>query len=510
MKKVKQSILCLLLALATILSFAACGKKGSSTIGDGDLALDEDFKCTITVDGGGQWASFNSTASMEESESNPYPYNTLEKLIEEYETLHPNIDVQLANSSYNGSRDAILPMLSTKSAPDILYMVPTCLAEDCNKNYYAPLDDYLALPNRYSKAGEAGSEAWLDIFGGELLKAVNGHYYATTMDRGAMGIIYNKTFFTENNIPIPATYTEFLDTIEKIHAADASVTPYNANGGNTWLDITLEGQMFLGILDQIDVINPDGVADAEEVMRAFDKGIFSPDDARYQALMDVMSAKTKYSKNPQNVVLKNEFITGDIIMGEADGNTIAFLTENCDFEVGTFPFPLLDTEASSYAVEGKGIRRGSCGLTSCWFVTNHAFSSSDPDENRKKVNACADFLMFLTAKENNDRMVNDKKVSVPLSGAGYGKNDCLKSLMEVYQEDLKNPNMYKWSTFNPSGSLDKSYYDVFYNAYHNYVYGNTSASDKGNKQTFAAALKSGLDKTLRKMVTLNKWDKESW
>ena len=510
MKKIK-TILCSVLALATIATVSACNKGGGGTIGEGDLALDEDYEVTITVDGGGQWANFNTTSSMEESDSNPYPYNTLETLLNEYMDLHPNVHVELAKSSYNGSRDAILPMLSTQSAPDILFQVPTCLAEDCNKNYYAPLDEYLQLPNRYSKEGEKGYEKWIDIFGGELSPAVNGHYYAVTMDRGAMGIIYNKTFFEEHDIAIPTTYTEFIETIEAIHAADASVTPYNANGGNTWLDITLEGQMFIGLMDQIDVINPDGKADAQEILRAYDKGIFSPNDERYQAFMDLIYQKTKYAKNPQNVVLKNEFLEGSIIMGEADGNTIAYLMSNADdFEVGVFPFPILDTEASSYAVEGKGIRRGSCGLTSCWFITNHAFSSSDSEANLKKVNACVDLLMFLTAAENNDRMINDKQVSVPLSGNGYGKNNCLQSLMEVYAEDCENENMYTWSTFNPSGSLDKSYYDTFYTSYHNYMYGNSSESAKGDKSTFATALVNGLDKTLRKMITLNKWDTETW
>ena len=73
------------LVLAMTFGFAGCGNKNpNGDIASGDLALDENFKCTITVDGGGQWANFNTTTSMVESESNPYPYNTLETLAKEY------------------------------------------------------------------------------------------------------------------------------------------------------------------------------------------------------------------------------------------------------------------------------------------------------------------------------------------------------------------------------------------------------------------------------------------
>ena len=45
----------------------ACGKQAN-----GD-------KIVITLDGGGDTANFNSTPSMTVSETNPFPYNTLEK-----------------------------------------------------------------------------------------------------------------------------------------------------------------------------------------------------------------------------------------------------------------------------------------------------------------------------------------------------------------------------------------------------------------------------------------------
>ena len=86
MKKFVNGVFAIAMTLAVTTSISACLPGGTSAapIVGGELGLDENFKCTITVDGGGQWANFNTTDDMVESETNPYPYNTLEKLAEEY------------------------------------------------------------------------------------------------------------------------------------------------------------------------------------------------------------------------------------------------------------------------------------------------------------------------------------------------------------------------------------------------------------------------------------------
>ena len=174
MKKFVSSIFAIAMALAVTTSATSCmpGGQTAGPIAGGDLGLDENFKCTITVDGGGQWANFNTTDDMVESETNPYPYNTLEKLAEEYTKLHPNITIKLNRQSYNADLSTIRSLLTTQSAPDIVYNSTTTLAEDCNKNYYAVLDDYLQASNPYSKEGEKGKEKWFDIFGNDLKNTV--------------------------------------------------------------------------------------------------------------------------------------------------------------------------------------------------------------------------------------------------------------------------------------------------------------------------------------------------
>ncbi len=510
MKKLGTAVLSMLMVCGIGMSLFACAPSGKGGgIADGSLEPDPDFACTITVDGGGQWANYNTTASMEEGVTNPYPYNTLETLADEYMKLYPNVKIEILKTSYNGSRDSILPMLSTASAPDILFQVPTALAEDCNKGYYAQLDDYLDIANRYSEEGEKGSEKWIDIYNGELQPAVDGHYYYVAMERSVVGIVYNKTYFEEHGLTVPQTYAEFVATIESIHQQSPEVYPYSPNGGNMWLDITLESTLFQSIMDEIDV-DGNGTANAEEIIRAYDKGIFDPEGEIYDVYLDLTAQKVKYSGNPNTYSCTETFLSQQTIMVEAGGSDIDFLISNADFEAGVFCFPLIDSESTNLVEDGTGVRRGSSGLSTSWFITNHAYSSSDEETNRKKVNACVDFLMFLTAAENNDRMINDKGVAVPLSGNGAGKHGYFEPLMEQYETDSANENMFKWGCFNPSGTLTKAYYDAFYVAYHNYLYGNTSANAKGDKEQFINAVMNGLDSAQNKLTTLNKWDTSKW
>ena len=133
-KNRKRKLLALVLAVLLTGGMMACGPTSGNKpeIADGDLRPDKDFSCTIVVDGGGQWANYNTTDDMTESETNPYPYNTLETLIEEYTALHPNITIKLNRLSYNGDLSTLRSLLSTSDAPDILYNSTTTLAEHYN------------------------------------------------------------------------------------------------------------------------------------------------------------------------------------------------------------------------------------------------------------------------------------------------------------------------------------------------------------------------------------------
>ena len=136
--------------------------------------------------------------------------------------------------------------------------------------------------------------------------------------------------------------------------------------------------------------------------------------------------------------------------------------EQKDFEIGTFPYPKLDESITingkTYNVNPGGYytKRGLAGLTTGWVVTNSAIKKGDA-----AVEAAVDFLMFVTAPENNDKMVNDLGFSVPLSG--NTTNELYKSLVANYEEDANNEKAMAWGAFNSWGCLGKAYMDTFLN-----------------------------------------------
>jgi len=98
-----------------------------------------------------------------------------------------------------------------------------------------------------------------------------------------------------------------------------------ANGGNMWLDITIEAAVFYGMKDELDVITKDGKIDAHEIVAAYENGKIDPNGDRYKEYMRLIQKKTKYSPNPQTAVLKNEFMLENVGYGRS-GRQYDFLS----------------------------------------------------------------------------------------------------------------------------------------------------------------------------------------
>ena len=140
----KTTLIALLSAGALLCSCGSLGGTESSVESgeDGTSSYTGPVK-TITIDGGGDIANFNSTPSMEQSESNPYPYNTLETLCKEWETTHPGYQVKINKTSSAGDRNVLLPQLKSRTAPSIIYQNGTVVNTDLGQDYYVDLTDYL-------------------------------------------------------------------------------------------------------------------------------------------------------------------------------------------------------------------------------------------------------------------------------------------------------------------------------------------------------------------------------
>lgn len=464
----------------------------------------------IVIDGGGDIGNFNTTPLMVKSEANPFPYNTLETLATEWEALNPQYDIQINKSSSNGDRAILVPQLNNKTAPDITYQNGTVVNMDLGKDYYVVLNDYLEQPNPYVD----GNLQWKDLYVPQEFAqnmASDGNYYTITLEKIPVGIMYNKSIFTEAGITeVPSTYAEFLDAMSSIKTntdKESYSTTYN------WYDIVLESAMFSDMLPLTDVLTVNGKVDTEEFVRAYELGLWNPtlnalgNDATlegnaYYEYIKVTKMKTEYyPENWQSYDAHTNFVNGNIGMVEVTGREIRklMINTNIDFEWGVMPFPDLTTETTSYASASSV--RGVAGLATPWFITNAAVEKGT-------VEGAVDFLMYITAPENNNRLIGDLGGGIPLNPseetviAPY-----LQELLDIYNadvQDVASGDRVFWGSVNSWAMLGYAYNTAFIKSLQDI--------DNGVKtvEEVAKSLAQTIKNTVQALKIENEYDTSKW
>lgn len=493
----------------------------------------------LTIDAGGQNAQYNTTSSMDYDKFlNPYPYNTLETLVDAWNEANAEkygYYFVVADNSINMDRETMAPMLSNGSAPEILYYLGTTIAEDQSKGWFYDLSSVMETPNKYSKSGEAGSVAWKDIYNSESYAgtlAPNGMKYTVEMEQNPIGIIYNKTLFEAAGITeVPVTYKDFMEAQDKLNAYAKSVNKGNPGDDANyicpyfhmypWYDSYLESTLWASELEFMDVISVDGCVDAEEYARAYmqkdpvtGERLFSPQDEKYVELFRLIKQMTKYyPTNYSSYYAEQQFLVGNLAMLEVVGGSIRELVDAVDgaFEIGVMPYPVLtqqpeDEEANPYYTTynvDSYVRRGLSGYATGWAITNSAMNKDSAADNTNCVDACVDILMYLSCYENNDKMVNDLGFAIPLSG--NTTNEYFKSLATTYKSDLANPNTVSWACATAGGTMNKDYYDAFYLFRQDAIGLEMSAIEEK-----LSILNNSFINAVNTLYKTNKWDNQSW
>lgn len=148
----------------------------------------------------------------------------IEALIDEFEKVHPNVNVQL---ELIGDAETILQRkASVGELPDVT-LVPANISKSEYENYFLPIDDLgFNDDNIYNYDMGVGADSKL---------------YCLNSSITWQGVIYNKKIFEESNIEkLPTTIEELFEACEKIKLL--GVTPIAINyrqpwSMNLWVDI---------------------------------------------------------------------------------------------------------------------------------------------------------------------------------------------------------------------------------------------------------------------------------
>lgn len=475
MKRMKRLALMLGLAAALGLvcgSFAGCGGGGTN-------------KTVLYFDGGGGSGNYTTTSS----------YDTLEQLAEEWNANNEKFEVVINKASLNGNRSAITSMLSAGTAPDMLMQVGTVVNDDIGTGWYADLTEYLEQPNPY----EEGNTAWKDIYGTESIaasKASDGKNYYVCLDKIPVGMVYNMDLLAQAGITeVPQTYSEFLACLEALQKAkDAGrITAEVFMHGGLWQESYLGTSVYGSKVEEWDE-DDTGVVSAYELVKAYKEGEWTLDDEYFREFLRLCYEKAQYY--PDNYLSYDtayNFARGNLAVTDAVGNVMRTLTRNARFNVEVAGYPVLDTEAS--AMGGYTTVRGSAGLSSAYWVTNSAVN-----KGQEAVDACVDFLMFLTASDNNARLVNDLGYALPLN-VEDSTVELFAGLADEYEADLQSGTALAWSACYIPDMLGTDFNNYYQLAMGDFYQGEA----EGNIDAVVADLNSHIDGCIDALVSKFGW-----
>ena len=469
-------------------------------------------KTQIYVDGGGANCSYNTTKSQQyDYELNRYPYKTLETLADEWNAMpeHSAYEVVIRPNSYDSDRESIVSLLNGKTAPDILYYSTTTIAEDMNSGWFADLTSYFDAPNKYSAEGENGSVKWSDIYtDSEMYQktfAPNGKKYTVELEQQPVGMVYNKNYVSDNEVP--ETFDAFMllqDSLKAENASNSSFLPYFEY--YPWYDMAIESAVYSSMISDLDVISVDGVVNGEELVRGYMLEEFSPVDDYGVETIRLVNQLTKYFPNNfPSLDPVQTFLQGNVAMFAVTGAQLREIIDtNRDFEIGVMGFPLLRGSESGtgdyfskYEVTGS-CRRGMAGYTTAWTVTNSAM-----EKGQEAVDMCVDFLQYITEPDNNERLVNDKGYSVPLSG--NSEDEYYLELMSLYGEDKQDGEMLGWAAMCAKSNMTKAYYDTYRNLRKNSI-----AGKPWSDSIDISVLDSAFQTSANSLYKFNNWNVDEW
>lgn len=396
---------------------------------------------------------------------NPRPLVEFSRLAREWEKLNPGVKVRFIRQPVGDYRVWMITQLKGGTAPDIMWAQAQYANEDKKYGWFIELDPYLAKPNKYTRT----TKPWIDYFYEDATnarRAADGKLYVLPIDQVETGIYYNKDIFRKVGVQPPDTWEELLEVSRKLDAA--GYVPMLFVGDQMrfgWARNLLHDQLWDDKLPEIDVKDEGfgflGV-DTQEFVRAYKKGIWSPQDPRYRDLLRILkdwsqtwnpdwpgSSDTRlFRRGHAGMFWEGSWYTSQIRRDPLR-----------EFEYGVFPVPRLTKKTSLYAADQQP--RGLGGATAIQFGITKTAVDND------RVELAVDFLQYITTPENLGRLVGEAEMFLPNSPGVTGS-----PILEPFQKTLEvGPILF------PGEPSAQQYDDVVYRAMQSFLAGSASLDD---------------------------------
>ena len=337
-----------------------------------------------------------------------------------WEAEHPNRSIKYQVLSLlnvdSGEGEALKAQLLGGIAPEIIHLNAEVAWPDVGKGWFVALDDYLSRPNRYV----AGNRRWMDIFLNQAMvnakRAPDGKLYCLPIDIIETGIYYNKDLLAEHGVThMPETWVEMEAMFDKLRAAD--IIPLAVSGplGADWGQDIIFEMVYHDIMPKLDLVpSRPGAADylrhylePPEIGFLFSKGFFTRRDPRWRETYRLLERWRRYwPRELKNGDFRRLFVNRRVaMMWESSVSCRRMIHDPLiDFEWGVFYVPALTSASSRWGVGTPATVIGGAAVQ--LHVTHSAVSNGNLDD-------CIDFLMYLTAPRNAERLINEAGVFIP-------------------------------------------------------------------------------------------------
>lgn len=220
--KSKKRIIISLAVLAMAAGVTGCG--GNNNFGDYVPFSGDPKELTATV-------TFWHTMGQANQD-------TLNRMIEAFNAIYPNITIEhAAQGGYDDIKDKISAAIPAGTTPTMAYCYPDHVAEYMSAGAVECLDGYIndnIIGLGKEEHDSAGVSDFVKSFWDEGKSYGNefgeeGATYSVPFSKSTEVMFYNKTFFDENEIAVPTTWTEMAAIMPRIKELGYTALGYDSD-----------------------------------------------------------------------------------------------------------------------------------------------------------------------------------------------------------------------------------------------------------------------------------------
>jgi len=354
----------------------------------------------------------------------------MDTLAEEWEDLHPGIDLVFIPAPTGEYTDWINTQLIGGTGPDIFWLWLGSLNGWADEGKTVTINDYLELPNKYTSEDTPWKDTFLDPF--MAMISAKGLFGGVPLDLVSTGVYTNKDLLTEAGIDFDAAINPDLGSQENWEVLmdwcqtlqEYGKVPFAMSGSAPdWAWRALADQICYGWLDWMDLLNYHdatpmakqvGFISQEEMQHAWwcmDWNPFADD-----AVLDMYKIYYRWNTYMQDNWTARDganayelFVTGEAAMlWDGSWQLGPLLADDRrGFEMVSFWLPPITAETSSFVQDPPILPIGAGGYGSIAYGLNHMCVQ------RGNVDECVDWLMYITTPENDEMIVNEVPSFVP-------------------------------------------------------------------------------------------------